>query len=244
MNEYAVLVDFAKKRDFNATMVMKDTPEIVPGPEVLGRPDRILHFYDILYIEQKQKRRYHEIAEDTVKLMRHQDLAVNADLLVDGTGVGEAVVEIMREKHLFPIPIITTGSGQVREVYAEMGQVFTGAPTKLQGARTLQEIHVPKADLVAAGQALMQQGRVRVARGLRWAAEFEKQLERFRGKINEKTHRKVYEAETEEDHDDLVICFLIGSWWFTSRQSRETIEERQLATGIDQPGDWNPYDHM
>jgi len=153
--------------------------------------------------------------------------------------VGEGVVEIMRERGLRPIPIITTNSGRVREVYADAAEIFPGA-TKLR-MRTLKEIHVPKSDLVAAGQLLVQQERVRVAAGLRWAEEARKQFKSFRGKINERTQHKVYEAETEEDHDDIVICFLMGAWWFVSQRAQQEIPEQQLPQDED-ARTWDPYD--
>lgn len=242
MNEYAVLVDFGKKRDYNATMVLKDSPQIVLGHELLKQPNRVLHYYDIMYIQQWQGVRYHKTVQETKELMGRTTLAENADLLVDGTGVGEAVVEIMREQGLRPIPIITTGSGRVREVYAKASEVFPGfsGPNRLD-VRVLKEIHVAKVDLVAAGQVLVQQERVRIRAGLRWADEARQQFKRFRGKINERTKRKVYEAEEEEDHDDFVICFLLGAWWFVKRWAQQEIPERQLPSEEHAPA-WDPYD--
>jgi len=239
MNEYAVLVDLAKKRDFTAIVVMKDSPQIALGHELLKQPDKVVHYYDIVYISQRQGMRYHSIVRDIEELMQRANLVENADLIVDGTGVGEGVVEIMREQGLYPIPIITTGSGSVREVYADAAEIFPSIH-KLK-MRTLKEIHVPKADLVAAGQLLIQQERVRVAAGLQWAEEARKQFKAFRGKINERTKHKVFEAETEEEHDDIVICYLMGAWWFVKQRAQQEIPERSLPEDNDL-GSWDPYD--
>ena len=239
MKEYAVLVDLAKKRDFTAIMVMKDSPQVVLGNELLKQPNKVVHYYDIVYIAQKQGAWYHAIVQEIEELMQRATLVENADLIVDGTGVGEGVVEIMREQGLQPIPIITTNGGLVREVYADVAEVFPGAPRL--GMRTLQEIHVPKTDLVAAGQLLVQQERVRVAAGLKWAEEAREQFKSFRGKINERTKKKVYEAETEEEHDDIVICFLMGAWWFISQRQQQEIPERELPQSEDAPT-WDPFD--
>jgi len=239
VKEYAVLVDLAKKRDYTAIMVMKDSPQIVLGHETLKQPNKVVHYYDIVYIAQQQGMRYHTIVQEIGELMQRATLVENADLIVDGTGVGEGVVEIMREQGLQPIPIITTNSGLVREVYADVAEIFPGVP-KLR-ARTLKEIHVPKSDLVAAGQLLVQQERVRVAEKLKWAEEARRQFKSFRGKINERTKHKVYEAETEEEHDDIVICFLMGAWWFVSQRQQQEIPERQLPVD-EEAGTWDPYD--
>jgi len=245
MKEYAVLVDLAKKRDFTAIMVMKDSPQIAIGSELLGQPNRVLHYYDIMYLNQRQGMQYHDIVKETRDLMQRAALAENAELIVDGTGVGEAVVEIMREQGLRPIPIITTGSGRAREIYADVSEVFRGyswgdRATKLN-TRILKEIHVPKSDLVAAGQLLVQQERVRVSSKLKWAEEAQKQFKSFRGKINERTKHKVYEAETEEEHDDIVICFLLGAWWFVKHRPQQEIPERELPDN-EEKQEWDPYD--
>ena len=245
MKEYAVLVDLGKKRDFAATMVMKDSPQIALGSELLKQPNRVLHYYDIVYIDQKQGVWYHDIVDEIGQLMNRATLAENADLIVDGTGVGEGVVEMMREKGLQPIPIITTGRGLMREVYADISEVFRrpawGDRATRLNIQVLKEIHVPKADLVAAGQLLVQQERIRVAAGLKWAEEARKQFKSFRGKINERTKHKVYEADTEEEHDDLVICYLLGAWWFVKHKGREEIPERQLPEN-EETKEWDPYD--
>jgi len=239
VKEYAVLVDLAKKRNFTAIMVMKDSPQIVLGHELLKQPNRVLHYYDIVYLSQKQGMWYHDVVDEIVELMNRATLVHNADLIVDGTGVGEGVVEMMRKKDLQPIPIITIGRGLMREVYADIAEVFPGA-TKLK-MKTLKEIHVPKSDLVAAGQLLVQQERVRVAAGLKWAEEAQRQFKNFKGKINERTKKKVYEAETEEDHDDIVICFLMGAWWMLAQKEQQTIPERVLPDNEDMQT-WDPYD--
>lgn len=226
MKEYAVLIDIAKKRDFTGIMIMKDFPEVVPEVSGFKTGPRIIHFYDIVHIEKFQGLRYQEITERAVKVMDHVDLKNNADLVVDGTGVGEAAVDLMRGAGLFPTPIIFTGSGQMRYVYADMGSVFGNVPGKLSVARTVKEIHVPKTDLVSAGTLLLQQKRLRVA-NTRWSEDFRKQLENFRGKVNEKTGRTSYEADTEAIHDDLVVCYLMGAWWFGNR--KDDIPERELT---------------
>jgi hypothetical protein len=165
---------------------------------------------------------------------------MNTDLVVDGTGVGDAAIELMRKRGLCPVPVIFTGGNAPKEHYSSMGEVFnTGG--KYFGTKILKEISVPKKDLVLAGNLLLQQGRIRVAPG-RWNEDFKKQLAKFKGKINENTGRMKYEAETAEDHDDLVVCFLMGAWWILNRKDRNTIREQQVP-GNESTG-WEPADYM
>jgi hypothetical protein len=241
MHEYVVTVDIAKKRDFFALMVFFDNTVIEPGNRELDAPDRLLHFYDIQRIEMYQGIGYEEMAGAVLRVMSHTRLALNADLVVDGTGVGEAAVELMRKKGLYPVPIIFGGGEEPRERYAGMGEVF-GAKGAFGAARILKEISVPKKDLVSAGSVLLQGGRVRVAPG-RWNDEFRKQLSAFKGKVNEATGRRRYEAETEADHDDLVVCYLMGAWWILNRRERGENPERVLPGAGDTAG-WEPGEYM
>jgi hypothetical protein len=239
MNEYIVTADIAKKRDYFALMVFFDNTVIEPGNRTLDAPDRLLHYYDIQRIEMYQGLGYGEMAERTALLMNHARLRLNADLVVDGTGVGEAAVELMRKKGLCPVPVIFSGGEKPVERYARMGSVF-GA--NFGGARVLEGISVPKKDLVSAGSVLLQSGRARVAPG-RWNDEFKKQLGAFRGKVNEATGRRKYEAETEADHDDLVVCFLMGAWWILRRRERGENPERAVP-GKGAAAGWEPDDYM
>jgi hypothetical protein len=223
-------------------MLFQDTAQIVDGNKILETPDRVLHYYDIKKIEQYQGFGYEEMADRIATTMDNPQLRMNTDLIVDGTGIGDAAIELMRKRGLYPIPIIFSGGTEPREHYATMGEIFeTNRSGKLFGAKVLKEISVPKIDLVAAGSVILQQGRVRVSPG-RWNEEFKQQLSKFKGKINEETGRKKYEAETEKDHDDLVVCFLMGAWWIINRKERnaipEQIVERNLGAG------WDPDDYM
>jgi hypothetical protein len=238
MNEYIVSVDIAKKRDFTTIMITKDSPMIVDGKVILDQVDRAVHYFDVVHIDQFQGLTYPDIADTVTKLMSHSSIQNNADLLVDGTGVGEAAVDIMRLNALSPIPIVFTGGSQEREVHAEMGSIFQTTQGKLAGASVVKEIHVPKVNLVSAGKLLIQQRRLRVAPGLKWGPAFEKQLMGFRGKVNE--NKVKYEAETEDTHDDLVVVFLMTAWWI-GRQRRSE-RDMVISAKNEQLSDWNPMD--
>jgi len=240
MHEYCVSVDIAKKRDYTAIMVFRDRPNLVEGIESLGQGHRFIHTYDIMHIDKFQCVSYPEITDIVSNMMEHHDLKSNADLLVDGSGVGAAVVDLMRDRFLTPIPIIFTGPGKAREVYADMGNIFS-VSDRLKGARILNDIHVPKVDMVAAARILTQQRRFRMTQGLKWADEFERQMLKFRGKVNEKTGHVRHEAETEDTHDDLVVCLLMAAWWF-NRDRRDT-EIVAARTGDSVP-EWNPMDFV
>jgi hypothetical protein len=224
-------------------MLFRDSPEIIPGHEGLASPDRVIHFYDITNIEQYQGLRYEDMAGRVHAVMENPALKNNADLVVDGTGVGDAAVELIRKRGLSPVPIVFTGGGAAREVHEELGKIFGPQQAgSLRMLRAVREIRVPKKDLVAAGAVLMQQGRLRVAPG-RWKEDFLRQLGKFKGKVSKETGNRKFEAESEGDHDDLVVNYLMGAWWILNRRGKGGIEERRLGAKEDTAA-WEPGDYM
>jgi hypothetical protein len=242
MREYVILADLAKRRDAFGVMIMKDVPVIVPGTETIGTPDRIVHKYQINHIEKYDNIEYHDMAGRLVTLCGNSVLVNNSDLVVDGTGVGEPTIEIIRRKGVNPIPILFTGGEHAQEIYESMGNIFTDTRGQLRGINILKEIRVPKKDLVDAGMIILQQGRLEIAQS-KWRDEFVKQLSKFRGKVNESSKRVRYEAEAETDHDDLVVCYLMGAWWLTNRKERDDIPERALEKTA-HGNDWDPFDFI
>jgi hypothetical protein len=176
------------------------------------------------------------MADRIATIMQNPRLRMNTDLIVDGTGVGEAAVELIRKRGLYLIPIIFGGGETPREHYAEFGGIFSGTAGQISGAKVLKDISVPKKDLVDAGKVMIQQGRLRIVPG-RWNEDFKRQISKFRGKVNENTRHTKYEAETEQVHDDLVVCFPMGAWFIFNRKEKgipEQVGKRNVTTG------WEP----
>jgi hypothetical protein len=239
VNEYILIADIAKKRDYFALMLFHVNVQLEDGNKTLGTPDRVINYYDIKKIEQYQGLDYEEMTDRIVIMMQNPNLRLNTDLLVDGTGVGDAVVELIRKKGLYPISIVFSGGNTSKEHYTEFGNIFNSSKGSFRLTKILDHISVPKKDLVDSGKIMLQQGRLRLAPG-KWNEEFKKQFLKFKGKINDKTKNVKYEAETEQDHDDLVICFLMGSWWILNRKEKgikDQIREDKDSTG------WEPLDY-
>lgn len=241
VKEYLSVWDIAKNRDFTVGMTFKVSPEIINGAPLANRPDRINTYLDIVAIEKFNDVSYDMIAETIRARVGHELLANNSELLIDGTGVGSAVVDLLRAMNLAPIPIIFTASGQVREVHAEFGKMFDSAPGSFRPLQVVKELHVPKVDLVGAGRLILEQGRLRVAKGLRWAGDLEKQLMAFKGKVNEKTQRTSFGDEGDA-HDDMVVCLLMAAWW--ALRGGNEIKDRPVyrSDKVNEDG-WNPADH-
>ena len=243
MIEHIIALDPAKRRDYTAAMIMSFSPEFVSGVESLDQPDRTVVWHDITLLEKVQGITYREVADIGERLMTMSNTNNNAKLLVDGTGVGEAVIEHLIERRIDPLPIIFTGGGSVREVYQETGQIFAQAGSAFRGVRTLKELHVPKVDLVAAGKSLAQSRRIRIVEGIPYRDDFRSQVKGFYGKINEESRRWTFEAITENVHDDLLVCLLMCAWYARRINTiKETTVERNREEATSEGFD--PYDYV
>lgn len=223
LKEYTMTVDIAKKADYTGIQIYKKKPKIIYGKKLLGQRDMLINYFDLVRQEKLQGMNYNAIAERVLLLSTVPNLLGKCDIIVDGTGVGEAVVDIMRELNLKPYSIVFTGGDTVREVYDTVNNVF-GGRNNIRGAmKTLKQINVPKKDMVDAANLVLQQGLLRFAPNVKYREDFLLQLTKFKGKINEKGNIR-YEAESENIHDDLVACFLMFAWWQHYQEPREKEE--------------------
>ena len=71
---------------------------------------------------------------------------------------------------------------------------------------------VPKRDLVATVQVLLQSGRLKIADSLPDASLLQKELLNFRVTIDPATAHESYAAWREADHDDLVLATALACW--------------------------------
>ena len=116
-------------------------------------------------------------------------------LLVDRTGVGRGVVDSFYERGVRPLSVSIHGGSAVTEEPADLSY------------------RVPKRDLVAAVQVLLQNGRLKIAPELELAPVLKKELLNFRVKIDPRTAHDSYEHWREGDHDDLVLATALACWF-------------------------------
>jgi hypothetical protein len=114
---------------------------------------------------------------------------------VDSTGVGRAVVDLLKREpmpHVRLVPITITAGVQV----ACDGGFW----------------HVPKRDLVSAVQVCLQTGRLKIASALPEAAVLVRELKTFQMKISLTSGHDSYGAWREGTHDDLVLALACSLW--------------------------------
>lgn len=129
---------------------------------------------------------------DRVKHIDKQVAGPNV-LLVDMTGVGRPILEMMERSGLNPIGINITGGKIVHE-------------------RSGEGWSVPKRDLVSSLMSIYQSGRLKVSSKLDLAPALTKEMLAFTAKITSTGH-DTYEAHRSGDHDDLVLAMAMAAWY-------------------------------
>lgn len=133
-------------------------------------------------------------------------LPPGTDLIVDNTGVGRAVTDMLFLEGLMPVCITITGGDTVNRD----GPYF----------------RVPKRDIVGELAVSLQNKRLKIAAALPDAETLINELLAFKVKVNLKTAHDSYEAWREGDHDDLVLSVGMAVWaatWYYSQQTGDDI---------------------
>lgn len=240
MNEYIAAIDCARKADRYVVMVSRNVKTIVDGDPSVYQPDRLIANIDVVYLDQWFGDSYEEMVRRTCKILNHTTLFHNCDLLVDGTGVGDAVIEMMSTAGLSPLPIIVTAGKGVRVVYESMGTIIPPPGQRLTGFRPVKSINVPKAELVAAAQVALQQQRVGIAKNVKWKDELEKQLVHVSPKATVAGNTR-YESDDTKVHDDIAFCLMLTAWWSLRRLKDDVLETRATAAAT---REWDPVEYM
>jgi hypothetical protein len=141
---------------------------------------------------------YPKLVRDVCEFLRQPPFKGQCQILVDRTGVGNAVVDIFHEQEV--------DGARVRPIEI----TYSGGDRPSGGGHKWT---VPKRDLVVAMEVQLQNGRLIFPDDSALKDEFQKQLMNFKMKKNQKTGRDAYEAAKSSDHDDLVCSVAVASWW-------------------------------
>jgi hypothetical protein len=203
---FYVGLDLGQSADYTALAVVQSVHTRTPD----GRVGKDLH---LRHLERYPLRTsYPEIAEKVAALVRDKKLSPTEydpsrgrystrppSLVVDNTGVGVAVTDLLKGKGLRFTPLTITGGDTAHRVKGNW--------------------RLPKRDLVAALEVPFHTGALKVAVGLTLWPALKEELLNFRRKINLKTAHDSYEHWRETDHDDLVLATALACWQATRRRS-------------------------
>jgi len=162
---------------------------------------------------------YPAVIDDVAALMTTAELA-GAALVVDYGGVGRPVVDEFRR-----LPELR---GRVHAVQITGGSV----------ANYTDDGHwnLPKKDLAAALQIVMQSRRFKVAADLDELSQFFKELRAFKIKVSSTTGHESFEGTRTDSHFDLVIAVALAVWFGEKHQESGDDSPFVLMAGKDLTG--------
>jgi hypothetical protein len=226
---YAVGVDLGQASDFTAIAVLEKTiapPETAMFSPVGESPSNRLvegsAVYDLVYLKRpKLGTPYDTIAKRVADLICELEPQGGfgelgqVTLSVDGTGVGRAICDML-DTELKRRGTTTKGMPKVdfRRVSV------TGSNTRLKRPdRSNGYWSVPKRDLIFPAVAALQQGKIRIAKGIKDRDALVHELKNYSRTTNIATGGMQFEPWRESDHDDLLFAVCLALWgWQVQRR--------------------------
>lgn len=133
---------------------------------------------------------YPAIVEDVIRMLGGKDAQrPEVILIVDGTGVGAAVVDMFR----------------YGDLPCEMYNLI------ITGAAKAERNHVPKRDLIGALQVSLQRGQLVISKDTDETKTLVSELQNYRVAISDRGHDS-YNARSGK-HDDLVLAAALATWY-------------------------------
>ena len=175
----AACIDAARSRNYHE-------------PDRIGRPPNPP--LSLVHLDRHELHTpYPEIVDRIGALLRTPPLRLECTpLVVDATGVGAPVVDMMRQAGLGPTAVTITAG-------------FTPSYDPHDGS-----YRVPKRDLISTMSVLLEQRRLRIPRTLPNADLLTRELREFRRTVT-KVGTDAYAAERDR-HDDLVLAIALAGW--------------------------------
>jgi hypothetical protein len=210
VSDYYVGLDLGQSNDYTALAVIQKVPTY---DQQAGKHDTELHLRHLKRYPLKTP--YTTIADNVKDLLRGPPFTENhviggvvkkpqTELVVDKTGVGVAVTDLLTERGIKFIGVTITGLGQ---------------KVNRSGVR---DYNVPKQDLVAALEVPFHTGKLKIAEGIELWPTLRSELLTFRRKQNKITAHISYEHWRESEHDDLVLACALVCWKAGRKQNYAT----------------------
>jgi len=201
---YFLGLDLGQSNDRSALCVLERTLTKAERSKVDFSCDPLAR-YDVRHLERPELGTpYPKIVERVSRVC--EKLAASApgakgELVVDATGVGKPVVDLLRAARL-PFPVCAVS--------------ITGGDRVNSDSLSLR---VPKRDLVASLVVMFQTGTLRIAERLADAQALVHELVNFRVKVSAAGHDS-YGNNREGQHDDLVLGCALAAWRAQYRRPR------------------------
>ena len=205
--KFCLGLDLGNEVDHAAISILKrferfQAPDMtIPSHGVRMERRKVINELHMIYIKEiPLETDYPIIVEKIRTIMNNPEWVGQISLVVDRTGVGIPVHQMLINAGLNPIGVMIT-HGKDENVHKD-------------------HYNLPKKDLVMNLLIAAQTKRLKLPRPQSVDKEMSKgiirftdQLSDFKMKINNRTKNIAYEAATEKIHDDLVISTALAVWW-------------------------------
>jgi hypothetical protein len=194
-------LDLGKRADFSALAVLYRSLRLEGGLPARGPMGEPLYRWRCPHLRRWPRGTpYTEVVGDLKDFLARRELPDPTRLVVDATGVGSAVVEMLRDAklpkaHLVPLTITAGGTGTHR-----LDRFAPG----------LVGYWVAKAELASAVQAALSGRTLKVDGDIPEVKTLAKELANFEVKVT-KAANQTFEAR-EGEHDDLVLALALPLW--------------------------------
>ena len=190
-------VDLGQTTDYTAITILE---RLTRGRGVLGDRGEGEKSYHLRHIERPPRgTEYPDVVDRLIELYRSKPLeGVEKSVVIDMTGVGRPVYDLMRRSGFY---------------YSLNAITITGGNDVVKAGKGMY--NVPKRDLVTNLQVLLQNGSLKIAKGIKEADTLVGELTNFQTKITTSGH-DVYGGRVGI-HDDIVLSVAMAAWLAMNR---------------------------
>jgi hypothetical protein len=191
-------------------------PMVTPIATKPEKPvEKSLPTYDLHNLKRWRHTPYPDIVDNVVSIMQEEALAGQCELVVDGTGVGRPVVDLLRQRGIKMLAATITAGNKV-----SYDAGFT---------------RIPKIELVGIMQVLLQTQRINFASQVPEVQTLVAELKNFKVAFTNAANT-TFGAGAAPDwrdgaHDDLVLALALPMWRAEKEANRGTIRRPQAWSG-------------
>ena len=193
---FYVGLDLGQAQDYSAVAAVERAELVFPERDAITYSFRAETRYTVRHAERiRLGLPYPEVVEHVRQLARRAPLGKNVKVVVDATGVGAPVVDLLKQAGLGcqVIPVVITGADMESS----------------DGVR----YRVPKRDLMAGLQVAFQRRRLGLASGLRALEALREELRSMKVRMTPDGYERM-----SGTRDDLVLALALA-WWRASREA-------------------------
>ena len=245
MKKYLIVGDPGQSQDPFAIQIYRANPVLFNGALQLDTKDRVIVKDDLVMQYRIMNKRYSEVCKFIRDLMDREDMKDQTMFVFDCTGIGRAVKEQFQEWGVTSmLPIFYTAGAKTNYVYLDTQdkRFNTSKGYSALDFKVIDQVNVPKADMVDAARIAMEQHQVRISRNVPYVNDFDLQLRSFTGKMNPNGYTSFNNSD-DEIHDDFVNCFMMRSW-YRSNFREQIISLERNADKREEIADYGIYGGM